>query len=49
MDLEELKTVGEGKGGNKLQIGREANHRRVSRTEENKLKVDGVLGRGEIG
>ena len=39
---------GGGKGGKKLQRGREPNHKRLLRTE-NKLRVDGGWGRGERG
>ena len=37
-----------GEGGKKLQRGREANHKRLVRTE-NKLRVYGAWGRGESG
>ena len=40
--------IGEGKGGKKLQRGREANHKRLLNTE-NKLKVDGGWGEGKVG
>ena len=35
-------------GGKKLQRGREANHKRLLRTE-NKLRVDGGGGEGKMG
>ena len=39
---------GEGKGGKKLERGKEANHNRLLKTE-NKLKVDGGWEGGESG
>ena len=42
------KTMGEGKGKKKLQRGRQANYKRLLRTE-NKLRVDGEWGRGKVG
>ena len=40
--------MGEGKGENKLQRGREANHKRLLGTE-NKLRVDGGEGKVDDG
>ena len=40
--------MGEGKGGKKLQRGKEANHKRLLNTE-NKLRVDGGQGEGKGG
>ena len=40
--------MGEGKGKKKLQRGKEANHKRLIKTE-NKLRVDGVGGEGKVG
>ena len=39
---------GGGERGKKLQRGREANHKRLLRTE-NKPRVDGGWGRGKVG
>ena len=40
--------MGKGKRKEKLQRGKEANHKRLLKTE-NKLRVDGGWGRGESG